>query len=332
MNTKHKTVLPAGHKIVENAFGGSTKGNMLHYGSGSGSVTAKWDEYFIKATGKKAGGPTLTPKTDMKLSNANISLKKYGGSQLMSGGQAETLATLGFAYDNAPDSIKSEAFDKAWNQLQEDILEKYVAFKLPPGGQAGKIASGKMKVDKKMKDLVIDSMTSHKAMTNALLELLQSPGIKKEVVREAMSGREKFTDKKAAATHMMKFDPSGKAEYIAIDDKLVSKYTNATSFNISFKTSGTGKRAWTALKGIYKEETVNLDDIIEESAKETDKEFLEEGILSIAVKTIKTWFVRFLKKVWERIKRLIMKSLDIALDLFGKKMIARGDGYSFGGF
>ena len=183
-----------------------------------------------------------------------------------------------------------------------------------------------------MKDLVIDSMTSHKAMTNALLELLQSPGIKKEVVREAMSGREKFTDKKAAATHMMKFDPSGKAEYIAIDDKLVSKYTNATSFNISFKTSGTGKRAWTALKSIYKEETVNLDDIIEESAKETDKEFLEEGILSIAVKTIKTWFVRFLKKVWERIKRLIMKSLDIALDLFGKKMIARGDGYSFGGF
>ena len=54
--------------------------------------------------------------------------------------------------------------------------------------------------------------------------------------------------------------------------------------------------------------------------------------MSIAVKTIKTWFVRFLKKVWERIKRLIMKSLDIALDLFGKKMIARGDGYSFGGF
>jgi len=328
---KHQAGLPSGHEIVKNAFS-STEGNMIHFGSGNSRVTSEWDDYFIKATGKPAGGPTLTPKTDMRLSNANISLKKYGGSQLMSGGKAETLATLGFAYDNAPDSIKSEAFDKAWDQLQEDIVEKYVAFKLPPGGQAGKIASGKQKVDKKMKDLVIDSMTKHKAMTNVLLELFQSPGIKKEVVREAMSGREKFADKKAAATHMMKFDPTGKAEYIAIDDKLVSKYTNATSFNISFKTSGTGKRAWTALKGIYKEETVNLDDILEESAKETDKEFLEEGIFSRAVKSIKTWFVRFLKKVWEKIKKLIMKSLDIALNLFGKQMVARGDGYSFGGF
>ena len=61
-----------------------------------------------------------------------------------------------------------------------------------------------------------------------------------------------------------KFDPDGNSEYIAIDDKLVSKYTNATSFNISFKTSGTGGQAWTALKGIYKEEMVNLDDIIAE--------------------------------------------------------------------
>ena len=189
-----------------------------------------------------------------------------------------------------------------------------------------------MSAPREIKKIIKDSMNNNRAMTKAITDIFEDESIKKEVVREAMSGRKKFSDKHARATHMMKFDPSGKAEYIAIDDKLVSKYTNATSFNISFKTSGTGKRAWTALKGIYKEETVNLDDIIEESAKETDKEFLEEGILSIAVKTIKTWFVRFLKKVWERIKRLIMKSLDIALDLFGKKMIARGDGYSFGGF
>ena len=329
---KHQEGLPAGNKIVENAFGDSTKGNMLHYGSGSGSVTPKWDEYFVKATGKPAGGATLTPKTDMRLSNANISLKKYGGSQLMSGGKAETLATLGFAYDNAPNNIKSKAFDNAWNKLQKDIADEYVRFKLPPGGQAGKIASGKMKVDQKMKDLVVGSMTKHKAMTDALLEIFEHPGIKKEVVREAMSGREKFADKLAAATHMMKFDPSGKAEYIAIDDKLVSKYTNATSFNISFKTSGTGKQAWTALKGIYKEEKIDLDNILEESAFETDKEFLEEGILGRAAKTIKNWIVRFLKKVWNKIKSFMMKSLDVALNLLGKQMVAIGDGYRFKGF
>ncbi len=327
---KHQEGLPAGHKIIENAFN-STKGSMIHYGSGNGTVTSEWDEYFIKATGKPASGATLTPKTDMRLSDANISLKKYGGSQLMSGGKAETLATLGFAYDNAPDSIKSKAFDTAWNKLQKDITDEYVRFKLPPGGRVGEIAKGKMSSPREIKKIVKDSITKHKAMTDALLEIFENPGIKKEVVREAMSGKEKFADKKAAATHMMKFDPSGKAEYIAIDDKLVSKYTNATKFNISFKTSGTGGQAWTALKGIYKEE-FNLDNILEECVKETDKEFLEENLLSKAIKTVKNWIAKFLKKVWDKIKSLLMKGLDVALNLIGKQMVAKGDGYRFKGF
>ena len=59
---------------------------------------------------------------------------------------------------------------------------------------------------------------------------------------------------------------------------------------------------------IYKEEKIDLDNILEESAFETDKEFLEEGILGRAAKTIKNWIVRFLKKVLEKIKRFIMSS------------------------
>ena len=328
---KHQEGLPAGHKIIENAFS-STKGNMIHYGSGNGAVTSKWDEYFIKYTGKPAQGATLTPKTDMRLSNANISLKKYGGSQLMSGGYAETLATLGFAYDNAPDSIKSKSFDDAWKQLNTSIVDDYVRFKLPPGGQVGAISKGQMSAPREIKRIIKDSMSNNRAMTKAITDIFKDELIKKEVVREAMSGREKFADKKAAATHMMKFDPSGQSEYIAIDDKLVSKYTNATNFNISFKTSGTGGQAWTALKGIYKEEMVNLDDIIAESIDETDKEFLEEGLFSKAVKTVKNWIIRLLKKVWDKIKKFLMKSLDIALDLIGVKMVAIGDGYRFKGF
>ena len=147
-----------------------------------------------------------------------------------------------------------------------------------------------------------------------------------------MSGRKRFSDKQAAATHMMKFSVDGNSEYIAIDDKLVNKYTNATKFNISFKTSGTGGDAWTALKGIYTEEKINLDDIIAESIEETDKEFLEEGLFSKAVKTVKSWITKLLKKVWDKIKRFLMKSLDFALDLIGVKMVAIGDGYRFKGF
>jgi hypothetical protein len=309
---------------------------MLHYGQASGTISEGWDEYFIKYTGKPAVYPTNTPKTDMILSNANISLKKYGGSQLMSGGKAETLATLGFAYDNAPDNIKSKPFDNAWKQLNTSIADEYVRFKLPPGGQVSKISKGQMSAPREIKKIIKETMSNNRAMTSALTEIFQNELIKKEVVREAMSGRKKFSDKHAAATHMMKFGVDGSSEYIAIDDKLVSKYTNATSFNISFKTSGTGGDAWTALKGIYKEprneEKINLDDIIAESIDETDKEFLEEGLFSRAVKTVKNWIIRLLKKVWDKIKKFLMKSLDFALDLIGIKMVAIGDGYRFKGF
>ena len=329
---KYEEVLPVGLKIIENSFGKSPSNIMVHYGQGQGTLTKEWDDYFVKMTGKSASSPTKTPKTDMKLPGKNISLKKYGGSQLMSGGQAETLATLGFAYDNAPDSIKSEQFDIAWNKLKKDIEEQYVSFKLPAGGQIGKISSGKMKVDPKLKDLVKDSLTKQSAMTNALKEIFKSTEIKKEVVREAMTGKSKFADKESTATHMMKFGVGGESDFVAIDEKLVNSYTSKTNFNISFKTSGTGGRAWTALKGIYKEENEMLDDIITESIIETDNEILQEDIFSTAVRVVKNWILKFLNKVWNKIKELLMKGLDIALKLFDKEMTVSGDGYRFGGF
>ena len=147
-----------------------------------------------------------------------------------------------------------------------------------------------------------------------------------------MSGRAKFADKNAAATHMMKFDTDGKGEFVAIDEQLVNKYSSATSFNISFKTSGTGGRAWTALKGIYKEENDILDDIITESIEETDKEFLEENIFSRAVKAVKSWFLKFINKVWNKIKTFLLSGLDVALNILALKINLRGEGYKFKGF
>ena len=329
---KLKDALPIGEQIGTNTFGKAPSNVMIHYGQGQGTISKGWDSYFIKFTGKPAAYPTNTPKTDMVLPGKNISLKKYGGSQLMSGGQAETLATLGFAYDKAPSSIKSVAFDKAWNKINKDIEKDFVAFQLPPGGQIGKIAKDKMKVNDKLKSLVKDSLVKQKAMTNALVEIFNSNEIKREAVREAMSGIAKFADAEAAATHMMKFDVDGKGEFVPIDDKLVNKYSAATKFNISFKTSGTGGRAWTALKGIYTEEKDVIDDIITESVTETDKEFLKENIFKRAVDAVKNWVSRFLTKVWSKIKTFLIQGLDIALNILGIKIKAVGDGYTFRGF
>ena len=42
--------------------------------------------------------------------------------------------------------------------------------------------------------------------------------------------------------------------------------------------------------------------------------------------------MKFLKKVWDKIKRFLIKSLNFALNLLGVKMTVSGDGYRFGGF
>ena len=62
----------------------------------------------------------------------------------------------------------------------------------------------------------------------------------REVVREAMTGNKKFKDSLPKATHILKFDERGKSNYVKIDDKYVDYVASQTSFNISFKTSGTG--------------------------------------------------------------------------------------------
>ena len=90
---------------------------MEHFGSGSAKLNPRWDKYFIDATGKSAPSTTRIPKTDMYIGNQHISLKKAGGSQLMSGGKAESLATLAHVYDKIPSSVKTKEFNQAWRTL-----------------------------------------------------------------------------------------------------------------------------------------------------------------------------------------------------------------------
>ena len=286
----------------------------------------------------------------MMLSNANISLKKYGGSQLMSGGASETLATLAFAYDNAPASIKTTAFDAAWNKLNADIERDFLpSFKLGARGSgSSKIGEiSKQSGISALKTKVINAMTNDRAMTDAIRDIMNTSEIKYEIVKEAMTGNSKFATSEAKATYMMKFGEDGSGEFKKITNAVINQYTKNTKFNISFKTSGTGGSAWTALKGIYKEENEILDDIITESIVETDQEFefLGEGVFDLVrgavtkgkkitgniAKKIQDWVKKFLIKVWNKIKAVLVKGLDIALNLMNKKISVRGEGYSFAG-
>jgi len=309
--------LEVGDKIVKNSFG-RPSGTMKHFGSGNAPLNPKWDSYFIQTTGKPAGGSTKTPKTDMYIGKQNISLKKYGGSQLMSGGKAETLATLAAAYDNLSDSVKSKALNESWNSLTDEIEKDFISFKLPAGGQITDFKRAiKDGVDDDLTNWVKERLQKQTAMTQSLQDLLNTKEINREVVREAMTGNQKFKDQLPKATHILKFDEQGKSDYVQINDKYVDYVASQTSFNISFKTSGTGGSAWTATKGIFKEAFEHA----------YEEELLHEGLFDKVVAGVKSG-VQFLKNIlkkmlsyiWNKVKTLLVSGIDKVQEILGIRL------------
>ena len=318
--------MEVGQKIVENSFGSNPSGEMKHYGASSASLTDKWEDYFVQTTGKKASASTKTPKTDMYIGNQHISLKKYGGSQLMSGGKAETLATFAHAYDAVPDKIKSKKLDDAWKKLTSDIESDFVTFKLPKGGQINDYKSAiKAGAKDKMTEWVKDKLQKQTAMTEALREILMTKEVNMEVVREAMTGNQKFADDLPIANYIMKFDEDGKSDYIKIDDKYTAKVASKTQFNISFKTSGTGGTAWTATKGIFKEGYEH--DLIEDAWEYATMELLEEGLFD-KIKSgvrkgadfLKNALKKMLDYIWKKVKTLLVSGFQYVMKILGVQL------------
>ena len=331
--------IETGLEIVKNSFG-SPSSLMEHFGAGTINLTKGWDSYFIKLTGKPATAATKTPKTDMYIGKQKISLKKYGGSQLMSGGISETLATLGFAYDNVPDATKSAALDAAFKNMVDSISEQYIKTDLPMGVTIGSIKTEIKKGSKSiLSNTIKKALANQKEMTNNIRKLMESAEVKYAIVREAMTGENKFGGGAGTATHMMKFADNGRSEYVKISSGLVKHYAKATTFNISFKTSGEGGTAWTALKGIYSEDMdMSFDDelgnIITEALEETENEMQLNESIRDTINTAVNWgkdkiekgVWKFIKKVllniWKRMKGWFMKGMEWVLALLGLKITA----------
>ena len=115
----------------------------------------------------------------------------------------------------------------------------------------------------------------------------------------------------------MKFDEQGKSDYVQINDKYVDYVASQTSFNISFKTSGTGGSAWTATKGIFKEAFEHA----------YEEELLHEGLFDKVVAGVKSG-VQFLKNIlkkmlsyiWNKVKTLLVSGIDKVQEILGIRL------------
>lgn len=192
---------------------------------------------------KKWGGTNNTPKTDLLGGNYHISLKKVGGSQLISGLAGEIQATFNAAKESmgANESLKGETI-----KWIDGLGAKMV--KLSYKGYVEDLDKLESEYDweelsPKQQDWITQKnflRESNKELTKELNNFFQDEKFKKAFCFEAVTGNKKFQSRDAVANQLVEFDPKNGSITKAISVRKhndVGQIANSTKFYFSFKTS-----------------------------------------------------------------------------------------------
>ena len=215
-------------------------------GKGGAEVSDTWEKLYKKHGG--AGRMNKTPKTDVLGGGTRISLKKVGGSQVMSSKSQESFATFEAAMllygDNYPKEVKS-----ILDSFKNDVLD------FEESGYKGSIGSLEKDIEKskgdpkKMKNLQSykDNMDAARRngedLTVKINQLFQNdPRMKQLFIFEAASGITKFGDKSLSrAERMVEFEPeTGRitTDWSIETPKDIESIMSKYKFYMSFKSSG----------------------------------------------------------------------------------------------
>lgn len=198
-------------------------GFATHLGKSSLKLSNDWIKF---------GGTNKTPKTDFKIGKYNISAKKSGDSQLVSGNKNETQAIFFSVAE------KMNIFEEIKN-IFDSYLERFVYNK-----KVDKIETTRS-LQKSGDDIEIkiaDEM--HKEFYKILNEYFaKNKEFRREIIKETITGKNKFgqnTD--GCATHVLVWDINGKHSLNSVNDNSFITYIdNKSSVQFAFK-STTRKR------------------------------------------------------------------------------------------
>ena len=317
--------------------------NLSQLGASTAALNSNW------------GGSNKTPKTDiLGDTDERISLKKAGGSQLMSGGPEEALATFDAAMQMVGQN-KPKVLDSFLNTLEE---------KMGRMSQSGTITALQKLRDsgeQLTKDQEKQIAEMEKLQLNAKEINLDMSSVFKDIYFkscfcfEAATGTTKFADKKAVANELIEFNP-GSGEITAhlpmkkIEDAKV--LANSNSFYVSFKTGGGGSKPYLALrtkkmskKQMLGEDIETFRDIVVEEFSKSDygmnflneaneeqlNEFqifnkLSKGIKNVSskikdqAKKILDGILKRIKLAFDSIKRMGRKMFDSIMYFLGMKV------------
>ena len=294
-----------------------------------------------KITGKSVD----TPKTDV-LTKDRISLKKKGGSQLMSASRKEAMATLMGALEMVGENKKMSSIVKDIDNNFTKFLGKSItSFK----DKEGEFADMSATEYKKRSDELLGIHEMHNDLSKSINETLQKDNIlKQSIVYIATTGYKKFPDgSKGIANKLIEFDPKKGTITHNIDtgspksiSSGIKSMASATTFYCAFKTSKrnpystlrtrTGKFEehnptlnGLIIETLMKDLNVDTQSLLNEGYAFFTEEKIIEGLFDKAIsslkkigRSVKNWFSNIISKIVEGAKKVFNKIVNLGEKAF----------------
>mgnify|MGYP001331550163 CR=1 FL=1 len=295
---------------------------LEQYGASSAKLNSNWK------------GKNTTPKTDLlgDGKKRKISLKKAGGSQLMSGKSKETISTFESAMsmmgDNSPRQVKS-VIDNLEKKMGE-MNEKGTIGALEKLRDSGKpLTPAQKKSIEQMEGLQFTA----KELTSEMDSLFENLEFKQYFCFEAATGVGKFAEPLAVANELVEFNPDKATitKHLPMKKPKDAKVLAQTNkFYVSFKTGGGGSKPYLSMrsgnvnfKNIVKEELgkerIGMQ-LLHEGAVEQLDEFQMFSRLVQKVKdigsAIKNQAKKILNAIMKRVKAVFKKIKDLGKGMF----------------
>ena len=303
-------------KSIAKNFNKKLKENHL-ISTGKGGIPNK-----ISSLYKDSGASNTTPKTDIagiKFSE-KISLKKEGGSQLMSGAKGESIATVRAALSMMGDhkgfanGLISEMETKMNSLITTETVTS-LNKRTKEGEKDEAILDFQQKdADNKELSAILENYINTNTKVNELFS--------QNIVLEASTGNVKFSEGKAAANLLGKFDVSSGAVVVepitSISDPIIKKYASSVKPYVAFKKGGGNSPAYSAMRMSLKEHfgidnisTILINELKTIEGYETllTEDYLDENFLS-QLKKAGNWAKEFGSKTWNKFQKVIKKVMD----------------------
>lgn len=308
----YNAALPTLKKIVQTLKASGFEGRMIQTGNAKGKLHPNW-----KAKDQ-------TPKADMVIGRNGISLKKKGGSQLMSAKKDETLSTFMAAIEMMDQTSAAPALKLAGNLaklMQEFAVPKNLG---TIGDFTKRLKAGESKrgADAKLAQDYIDKTDWFKTMTKEIRNFFdKNDEFRTFFVYEAATGVYKFQpDPKASANYIVSFNEAGKVDIHKISNGFgrpgpyIPTLASAVKVRISWKThSSKSQKTFPSFRADIKDSKGGIPTFQSMFMEHFSDTNLTEGILADMVGKVKSFFGKVAKKVMQIAK----KGLGAILRFFG---------------